>query len=160
MAYDQTVQATGGTPPYTWSLEAGSSLPLGLSLNSSTAAITGTPTTAGTSTFTVRVGDNAAQSDTQALTIVVGAAAATLAITTTSFPTGAVGIFYSQSLQATGGTPPYAWSFVSGSLPRGLALSASGTISGTPTKQGLSNFTVRVTAGAQATRSFSIRINR
>ena len=155
----RSVQATGGTPSYTWSVDPGGSLPSGLSLNVTTGAITGTPTSAGTSTFTLRVRDSASQTDTQALTLTVSAGAS-LAITTASLPAGTVATFYSQSLQASGGTPPYAWSLVSGSLPRGLALTASGTISGTPTKQGMSNFTVRVTAGAQATRSFSIRINR
>src|SRR5205823_7815501 len=57
----------------------------------------------------------------------------------------AVGTAYSQTLAATGGTPPYAWSVISGSLPAGLTLNAtSGAISGTPTTAGTSNFTVQV----------------
>ena len=54
-----------------------------------------------------------------------------LQITTSNLPTGATGTAYSQTLTATGGTPPYAWSLSSGSLPAGLTLSTSGIISGT-----------------------------
>ncbi|CAN5141801.1 hypothetical protein BH18ACT12_BH18ACT12_15570 [soil metagenome] len=73
---------------------------------------------------------------------------------------GTVGLVYSQSLVASGGTPPYAWSLVSGTLPQGLTLSASGVISGTPTKHVPVKFTVRVTAGASLSKALSIRINR
>jgi sugar lactone lactonase YvrE len=69
--YAQTLGATGGARPYHWSLSAGS-LPAGLSLNSSTGAITGAPTTPQTSNFTVKVTDASkptAQSTTQALSI-------------------------------------------------------------------------------------------
>src|SRR5205085_979499 len=57
-AYTATLQATGGTLPYSWSLTSGT-LPAGLSLNANTGAITGTPTTAATSNFTVQVQDSA-----------------------------------------------------------------------------------------------------
>ena len=70
-AYSQTVQASGGTTPYTWSLSSGT-LPAGLSLNASTGAITGTPTTAGTSNFTVMVTDNDTNTATKPLSITIG----------------------------------------------------------------------------------------
>jgi hypothetical protein len=58
----------------------------------------------------------------------------TLAITTTSLPSGQVGTAYSTTLAATSGKSPYAWSLTSGALPAGLALNAStGAITGTPT---------------------------
>jgi len=56
-AYDQTLQATAGTPPYTWSLASGS-LPPGLSLNASTGDITGTPMQPGSYTFTAQAADS------------------------------------------------------------------------------------------------------
>jgi Putative Ig domain len=56
-----------------------------------------------------------------------------LAVTTSSLPTGEVGVAYAATLSASGGTPPYQWSIKSGALPAGLSLSASGSISGTPT---------------------------
>src|ERR1700684_1416010 len=56
---------------------------------------------------------------------------------TCSFPRGTVGQAYSSSLVASGGTPPYGYSIISGSLPTGLALNAlTGAITGTPTTGG------------------------
>ena len=65
-------------------------------------------------------------------------------ITTESLPDGEVGTAYSQTLVATGDTP-ITWT-VSGTLPADLSLdAATGIISGTPTAQGTSNFTVTAT---------------
>jgi len=67
-------------------------------------------------------------------TITLTGAAASLQITTTSLPNGQVGSSYSTTLTATGGTAPDTWSLTSGSLPAGLAFTAStGVIQGTPT---------------------------
>ena len=56
--YSATLTATGGTAPLNWSIVSGSLPPGFNSLNSSTGAITGTPTTAGTFNFTVQVSDS------------------------------------------------------------------------------------------------------
>jgi Putative Ig domain len=56
--YSQTIKATGGKEPYGWSVPVGA-LPAGLHLDPVTGAVTGTPTTAGSSAFTVHVGDSA-----------------------------------------------------------------------------------------------------
>ncbi len=66
-------------------------------------------------------------------------------ISTAILPNGAVGTAYSSTLTATGGTTPYSWTVTSGTLPAGLSLSKGGTISGTPTSAGQSNFTLQVT---------------
>jgi len=50
--YSKTITATGGTPPYTFTVSSGA-LPPGLSLNPTTGVISGTPTTAGTFNFTI-----------------------------------------------------------------------------------------------------------
>jgi YVTN family beta-propeller protein len=138
-AYNQPLQAAGGTTPYKWSLASGA-LPPGLSMNSATGAISGTPTTAATSSFTVSVTDaNNFTATSSTLSIVV---VPQLAVTTTSLPAGMVGRAYSQAMQAAGGTAPYTWTIATGSLPAGLNLSTGGTISGTPTAAGTPNFTV------------------
>ena len=72
-AYSHTLTATG-TAPITWSIDGG--LPAGLSLNKDTGEISGTPTTAGTSTFTVKA-TNSAGSDTKELSITITKAAPT-----------------------------------------------------------------------------------
>jgi hypothetical protein len=75
-AYSQPLQALGGTPPYTWTVASGSSLPTWLSLGGSGTnwKIFGTPTAAGTSTFSLTVTDTGTptpQSKTQALSVTV-----------------------------------------------------------------------------------------
>jgi hypothetical protein len=81
-------------------------------------------------------------------------------VTPSTLPSGAVGNAYSQALSARGGTAPYSWSLVSGTLPSGLSLSSSGAIMGTPTAAGTLAFTARVmdAASATATQAFSLTI--
>jgi hypothetical protein len=55
--YAATLSASGGAAPYTWSISSGA-LPLGLTLNSPTGAISGNPSTSGTATFSVTVTDS------------------------------------------------------------------------------------------------------
>ena len=145
LAYSAPLAATGGTPPYSWSMVSGS-LPPGVALSASTGSITGTPTASGPYSFTVQVRDSEAspQTASKQFGISVGTAAA-LQITSSTLPNGTVQLAYSAPLAATGGTPPYSWSMVSGSLPPGVALSAStGSITGTPTASGPYSFTVQV----------------
>ena len=158
VAYSAALAATGGTPPYTWSVASGS-LPPGLTLTAAGGAISGAPTASGTFGFTVQVTDASLQTATKALGIAV-AAAPVLAITTTSLPGGSQYAAYSASLAAIGGLPPYTWSIPAG-LPPGLTLaSATGVFSGTPSASGSYAFTARVTdAAAQtATKALSITI--
>ena len=70
VSYAIGVFADGGVPPYRWSLVAGQ-LPPGLSLTTSPGRITGTPTTAGTFTFTLRVTDQGGQQATQQFSITI-----------------------------------------------------------------------------------------
>jgi len=68
-AYSATLAATGGTPPYTWSIASG--LPPGLTVNSTTGVISGTPTSTGSFTFTAKVTDSASNTATKSLSIAV-----------------------------------------------------------------------------------------
>src|SRR6267378_1409268 len=67
-----------------------------------------------------------------------------LTIMTAGIPSGTSNNSFSTVLTASGGTPPYTWSMVSGTLPAGLSLSGTGTIAGTPTATGSFSFTVQV----------------
>lgn len=142
-AYSQSVAATGGLSPLSFSISAGT-LPNGLGIASSTGAISGTPTASGTFTFTVKVADSSTptpQTATKQLSITVNPG---LTITTTTLPKATVGAAYSQQLAYSSGTAPVAWSLAPGSaLPAGLSLSSSGLIQGTPTATGSTSFTVQ-----------------
>jgi hypothetical protein len=155
VAYSQTLAATGGTTPYNWSIASGT-LPTGLALNTS-GVISGTPTTAGGPTaVTFRVTDSTSATTTKSLSITINSPPS---ITTSSLPNGTVGVAYSQTLTATGGTLPYTWSIASGTLPAGLSFSASGVISGTPTTAGgPTAVTFRVTDSTSATTTVTLSI--
>lgn len=82
-------------------------------------------------------------------------------ITTTSFPTGITSTAYSATANASGGGGTYTWAITVGSLPAGLSLAAStGVISGTPSGNGTTSFTIRVTDNnsVSATLATSITI--
>jgi hypothetical protein len=159
VAYSQTLVATGGMTPYTWTITTGT-LPAGLTLSSS-GVISGTPTTAGGPTsVTCRVTDSASATATKSLSITINSSPPS--ITTSSLWNGTVGVAYSQTMAATGGTSPYTWTITTGTLPLGLTLSSSGVISGTPTTaSGQTSLTFKVTdsTGAVATKSLTITIN-
>lgn len=132
-------------------------LPPGLSLGTSDwGQITGTPTETGSWTFTVAVEDtrtvNKGDPNSATYTIVVGTP---LTMTTTSIPSGTVGVPYSYRLEASGGDAPYAFSKSLGSLPSGLSLAADGTISGTPTTVETKNAIYAVTDSNYASAPFS-----
>jgi hypothetical protein len=163
VSYNATLTADGGATPYTWSIDRGT-LPAGLSLNSSTGIISGMPTGSGNSTFTVKVSDNSTpvKRDTKHYTITV-AAIGDLIITTMNVADGVEETAYNATVVALGGTPPYIWSVASGKLPDGLTIdTASGVISGTPTKKGNYNFTVQVsdnsTPASTDTQQLRVRI--
>lgn len=154
--FNFTFTTRGGKPPVTLAVSGGA-LPGGLTMTP-TGAISGTPVSAGTFSFTVVATDALGNTALQSATLRV---LAPLTITTTSLPSGTVGAAYTAGVAATGGQAPLgAWSVSQGALPAGLALGADGTISGTPTAAGTATFTVRISDanGTVATRILSIAV--
>jgi hypothetical protein len=153
--YSATLSATGGSGKgYTWSIPPGT-LPAGLGLVKD--KITGEPTAMATTQFTVEVKDSASHTATANLSIAVDAG---LAVSTSALANGYVGSAYSASLAATGGSGTgYKWSVSSGTLPKGLKLSA-GAISGKPTAVGAKSFTIEVkdSASNKATAKLTLTV--
>jgi len=154
--YAQALTASGGIAPYTWA--ANGQIPPGLVFNS-VGTISGKPTVGGTYPFTLIVTDARQTSVAKALSIIIsGPGPAALSITTTTLPAGAVGQSYSQTLAATGGTPPYQWA-AGPAFPSFLALdTASGTVSGTPTAGGTFSFPIQVADSANHTSTSTVTL--
>jgi len=156
-AYSTTVSATGGTAPYTWSVVSGS-LPTGLHLSSS-GLISGTPTAAGAFSVVVQVTDSSALPLSATATYPF---AIPLAVSPASLPKATLHKAYTATLLAKGGTSPYTWSVLSGTLPTGLTLSSTGRIVGKPSVAGTFTFTVEVadvsTPAISGTRTYTLKI--
>jgi Autotransporter beta-domain/Bacterial Ig-like domain (group 3)/Putative Ig domain/IPT/TIG domain len=128
--------------------------------------VTYTPTTGyyGTDSFSYTASGPGGTSSAAMVTITVSPPV--IAVSPASPPAGKIGVAYSQTLTASGGNGPYAFTSVaSGALPPGLSLSNAGVISGTPTATGTFNFTVSGTDSSSASpaaftsASISIAIN-
>jgi large repetitive protein len=157
-AYSSALVATGGMPPYTFSISAGS-LPIGLAINASTGAVTGTPTDLGSFSFTAQVTDSTFASTTASCSMTISQPTPPPLTLACPVSTGQAGAAYSSALVATGGVPPYTFSISAGSLPSGLTLNAStGAVTGTPTCRGSFNFTAKVvdSSGNPATNTVTV----
>lgn len=169
--FNLTLSASGGVPPYAWSVASGFALPPGMSLvpgtdlNVSNApgsvALAGVPTTIGTYPVDLIITDAVGSTITRRLTLVV----TPFGLTVSTLPNGTIGTAYSQQLVAVGGTAPYTFSIVTlspsaASLPPGVTLTSSGLLSGTPTSTGQYFMRLRVqdSQGGFFLRNFSITV--
>ena len=156
-AYSQTITASGGSGGYSYAVGSGT-LPAGLSLNSSTGVLSGTPTTAASSSFTITATDSSGATGSCAYSVTINV---TITLSPTSLPAGTVGTAYNQTITASGGGSPYTYATTSGTLPTGLTLSSGGVLSGTPSAAGTYSFTITATdrASYAGNRSYSVTIN-
>lgn len=156
--YSAAFLANGGVPPYTWTLLNGA-LPPGLSL-SANGSVSGIPTQEGSFSFAVQVKDKNGLTGTGAFTITVGEKV-TAPLEVVLGPTqGAVGTPFNGVVSASGGKEPYSFQVLAGSLPPGLSLSSTGTLSGTPSAVGTFAFSIKASdsKGATGTGNFIITI--
>jgi hypothetical protein len=153
MYYHQTLYASGGIQPYTWS---STTLPIGLSLASNTGIISGYPsaTTSSLTSIVLTLTDAQNTVVTKTLNIQVYS---NVEILTTTVPNITIGVYYATKLYATEGLLPYTWSTES-NLPTGLTLDTStGDISGVATTDYNADIVFIVTDAKDQTDTQSIR---
>ena len=144
-AYNDTLEVTGGVEPYTFQVVG---LPAGMSIDTTTGVISGTPLTDNSGiSLSVTVTDGGGslqQTATATATFVIKPQPVSIA--TTTLADGTLSAPYSEQLVAVTGRAPYTWTIVAGLLPDGLRLDRSdGTITGTPEIAQARTFTVEVT---------------
>ena len=167
--YNEQIKVYGGTPPYHFALFPLASTPPGLTLDTSTGVLSGTPTTVSQNadTMYMYITDSASTPATIQAYISI-TVQPRLSFQTTSLPDSARGLNYGASVYIVGGRAPYTVQVASGALPDGLTISSSPygntfNVTGVPTKDGLFQFTAQVSDSYEtpntATQNFQIRIS-
>ena len=142
---NQQLTLNGGSGALTWGVTAGA-LPLGVTLDSTSGLLSGTPAASGTFNFTARSTVNATNCYAErAYSLVVNCP--TITVDQATINPGNLGVPYSQQFTQTGAAGGITWTISAGSLPNNLTLSTSGLLSGTPVASGTFPITVRATAG-------------
>jgi hypothetical protein len=144
--YNFSLQAQGGQPPYQWRLK-NTSLPQGLSLNTDTGAIYGTPVSQSAQSIIIEVSDSDSPPQIVQKEFPLSVNPKALYIFTPELPDCPVDTTYFAEISALLGKPPYTWTVKSGQLPPGLQLQFtqnSARIEGTPTQTGQYAFTLAV----------------
>jgi hypothetical protein len=162
VAYDQSIVGTGGEgSSYTWTVEAGE-LPPGLTLTPGTpnAQVAGTPSSAGSKGFTLRLTDDVT-GEWDEVTLIL-AIYDPLVIETTSLPRFLENVYAEVELTASGGSgEDYAWTVESGALPTGMSITdatPTSTLDGTPVGFGSYPVILRVTDSVGITADWSVTI--
>ena len=165
-AYSVVIKASGGCTPYKWAIASGT-LPAGVSakVSSTTTSLNlvGTPTTAATYSFAVKVTGCGGGVSQVSYKIVIQSTASSVAITTSSVPNGTVKTAYSAVIKASGGCTPYKWAIASGALPTGVSAKVSSTTTslnlvGTPTTAATYSFVAKVTGCGGGVSQVSYKI--
>ncbi len=158
-AYAETLQATGGTAPYTYTVSAGA-LPVAVMLDGASGAITGTPSASAAYPFTATATGNDACTGTRDYVMVVACDADTLRVAPESLPTGSTAASYSVPFSASGGTGSVSFAQY-GPLPDGLTFVA-GELAGTPNTSGIYPITVAATDATPCTggRNYHLVVER
>jgi hypothetical protein len=156
--YSAALQAGGGTGNVNWTLTGGG-LPPGVTLGAG-GVISGTPSAAGTFSFTVKAADTGWSGSVASASLVLAVSASALAVVVPSHPSARVGQSYQLALSATGAVGTVSWAIASGALPSGLSLNAStGAIAGVPSASGSFTATVRATDSSRtATATVAISV--
>jgi hypothetical protein len=156
-SFNQTIFASGGTPPFTFSVLGNT--PPGLVMTSG-GAITGTPTAEGNFIMTVRVLDTSGCETRRNFVIRIRPRPCpTITLTGPSLTNLSVGEEVEQLFAVSGGTGPFTFR-VTGRIPAGLSLSTDGILSGRVTESGTFNFIVKATdANGCSSNEFRINLN-
>lgn len=154
-AYSTAFSASGGTPPYRFSVERGR-LPNGMSLTDA-GLLSGTPTQFATVPFEIWVTDFEGR---EAFVVAGTTLLANVLAVNNALPNATLNTGYTQAISVSGGGAPYSCSLASGSLPPGITLNASCTLSGTPNAGGTYTFAIAVSDGfgGSATQSFTVLV--
>ena len=139
-SYLDSFTAVNGTLPLLWSITG--NFPAGLSLDSASGKITGTPSNFGGFAYSVSVTDSSTtvQSDSRQGSLTIAQQMQIIG----TLPPVYIGDYYSAGYTAIGGYYPYSWQLISGSLPSGMSLTQDGTIVGRPTQLGPASFVLQV----------------
>lgn len=140
--YQHTLQGSGGTGPYRFSV-MGSGLPAGVSL-SSAGLLSGTPSAAGDFPFRVQVTDSQNGFGEVDLRLMVAVSLGPLSVKDSTLAAGQYRDRYASRVEASGGQAPYQFALRSGSLPPGISLARDGSVSGWMLGNGSYEFAVEV----------------
>ncbi len=157
-AYSQTLSASPAGGNYMFTVASGS-LPAGLTLNSATGVLSGTPTANGSFTFTVTATGFGSCAGSRQFTVVIGSGGCPTITLPVSLPSGSTGQFYNSSVAASP-SGSYSYTFT-GNLPPGVTLYSSlGVLLGYPTANGTYNFMVTAIGAnnCSASQSYSVVI--
>jgi hypothetical protein len=152
-AYTTTLAATGGAGPYTW-MPQGGTLPAGITL-SSAGVLSGTPTSAGSSSFTLRLTDATSFSVSRQFTLPVSATFLPPVVDPINFPAIPIGTIFGYTVSAQN----YPKTFAISGLPKGMkSVPATGVISGIPEAAGVFNIQVRASNTAGSSPMLTTRL--